>query len=172
MVKVDRTIDALNETIGYYSAFLILPLLGVVAYEVVMRYLFRAPTIWAFEATTLLYGMHFMLALAYTHLHNGHVAIDIFEARLPKQPRTLLRIVVNLVFFLPTVGLLSIWSVIYAATSWSNLELAPTSWAPPYYPFKTLMALGFVLLLLQGIAKLLQDFHALRESKDASGTAS
>ncbi len=172
MMKVGRTIDALTETIGYYSAFLILPLLVVVTYEVVMRYLFRAPTIWAFEATTLLYGMHFMLALAYTHQHNGHVAIDIFEARLPKQPRTLLRIAVNLVFFIPTVGLLSIWSVIYAGTSWANLELASTSWAPPYYPFKTLMALGFVLLFLQGVAKLIQDLHALRKSREASGTTS
>lgn len=169
MVKVDRTIDALNETIGYYSAFLILPLLGVVAYEVMMRYLFRAPTIWAFEATTLLYGMHFMLALAYTHLHNGHVAIDIFEARLPKKPRILLRILVNLVFFIPTVGLLAVWSVIYAATSWANLELAPTSWAPPYYPFKALMALGFVLLFLQGVAKLIQDFRTLGEPRKAAG---
>lgn len=154
-------IDTLNEQVGYYSAFLIFVLVGVVGYEVVLRYAFNAPTIWAFEATTLLYGVHFMLAFAYTHKHDGHVAVDVFEARLPRKPRLWLRIVVNLVFFIPTIGLLALWSSIYAVTSWQFWEHAPTSWSPPYYPFKTLMALGFVLLWLQGIAKLLQDVRRL-----------
>lgn len=35
--------------------------------------------------------------------------------------------------------------------------------APPLYPFKTLMAIGFVLLFLQGIAKLIQDFYSLNQ---------
>ena len=30
-----------------------------------MRYGFNAPTIWAFEATIFLYGVHFMLSFAY-----------------------------------------------------------------------------------------------------------
>jgi TRAP-type mannitol/chloroaromatic compound transport system permease small subunit len=164
MRNIDRFIDALNENVGYYSSFLILLLLGVVSYEVVMRYGFNAPTIWAFEATTLIYGVHFTLALAYTHKHNGHVAIDIFEARLAKKSRTWLRIVVNIALFIPTVGLLAIWSIIYAATSWANWESASTSWAPPFYPFKTIMAIGFVLLVLQGIAKLMQDLRELRDT--------
>jgi TRAP-type mannitol/chloroaromatic compound transport system permease small subunit len=162
MHHFDRTIDDLNETVGYYGSFVILILLGVVTYEVVMRYGFNAPTVWAFEATTLLYGVHFMLAFGYTHKHHGHVAIDVFEMHLPHKPRTLLRIVANLVLFLPTIGMLSIWSVIYAITSWTNLEKASTSWAPPFYPFKTIMAIGFILLLLQGIARLIQDVRALR----------
>jgi len=165
MRPIDRFIDALNENVGYFNAFLILPLLGVVTFEVIMRYGFNAPTVWAFEATTLLYGVHFMLAFAYTHKHNGHVAIDVFEMRLPTKARTLLRIIVNIVLFIPTIGLLSIWSVIYAMTSWENLERASTSWAPPFYPFKTIMAIGFILLFLQGIAKLIQDFRALRNAQ-------
>ncbi len=114
--------------------------------------------------TTLIYGMHFMLGFAYTHKHDGHVAIDVFESRLPKRPRTILRIIVNLVVFTPTVGLLAVWSVIYAATSWQNWERASTSWAPPLYPFKTVMAIGFVLLFLQGISKLIHDFRSLDDS--------
>ncbi|MDG4554451.1 MAG: TRAP transporter small permease subunit [Candidatus Competibacter sp.] len=164
MLKIARTIDALNENVGYYGAFLVLPLLGVVSYEVVMRYGFNAPTSWGFEATTFLYGVHFVLGLGYTHKHNGHVAIDVFEAKLEHRPRTLLRIVVNLIVFMPTMGLMAIWSVIYASTAWMQWEVASTSWAPPLYPFKTLMALGFVLLFLQGVAKLIQDFHSLQSS--------
>jgi TRAP-type mannitol/chloroaromatic compound transport system permease small subunit len=164
MVRIDGIIDSLNENVGYYSALLIFLLVGVVSYEVVMRYGLNAPTRWAFEATTLLYGVHFMLALAYAHKHNAHVAIDVFEARLSSKLRTLLRIVTNLFLFLPTVGLLAIWSIIYASASWFNWEQASTSWAPPLYPFKTIMALGFILLWLQGVAKLIQDFRSLHSN--------
>jgi TRAP-type mannitol/chloroaromatic compound transport system permease small subunit len=163
MLIIEQGINRLNTWTGRMTAYLAIPLIAVVAFEVAMRYLFNAPTKWAFEATTFIYGVHFVLGFAYTHLHDGHVAIDIFESRLPAKPRTIMRIVVNIILFIPTVGLLATWSVIYAATSWQNWELASTSWAPPVYPFKTFMAIGFVLLFLQGVAKLIHDFRSIRQ---------
>jgi TRAP-type mannitol/chloroaromatic compound transport system permease small subunit len=162
MPKIDRAIDALNENVGVATSYLALPLVAVVVYEVFMRYVFDAPTSWGFELTTFLYGAHFMLGFAYCHKHDGHVAIDVFEAKLPLKPRTILRILTNLLIFLPVIGMFTIWSIKYAATSWSLWERASSSWAPPIYPWKTIMAIGFFLLLLQGIAKLIQDFRSLR----------
>lgn len=166
MNRVRTTIEVISEAIGRLDAFLILPLLVVVAFEVLMRYGLNAPTVWAFEATTLLYGVHFALAFAYTHKHGGHVAIDVLAARLSKRWRSLLRIATNVVLFLPTVGLLAIWSSLYAATSWVHWERASTSWAPPLYPFKTIMALGFILLFFQGVANLMADLDALGRGAD------
>jgi len=162
MQIVANGIDRLNENVGKFTSYLALPLIVVVVYEVIMRYVFNAPTIWAFEATTLIYGCHFILGFAYTHKHDGHVSIDVFEARLPERGRTILRIIVNLLLFIPTVGLLAFQAVRYAASSWGNWELASTSWAPPLYPFKTIMAIGFLLLFLQGLAKLIGDFRSLK----------
>jgi TRAP-type mannitol/chloroaromatic compound transport system permease small subunit len=65
--------------------------------------------------------------------------------------------------FLPTTALLAVWSIIYSSDSWKNWELASTSWAPPLYPFKSLMAVGMTLLFLQGVAKLISDFRLLGE---------
>lgn len=165
MLTIEKGINSLNEQVGFYSSFLIIPLIGVVVYEVVMRYIFNAPTVWAFEATTFIYGVHYMLGFAYTLKHDGHVAIDVFESRLASKSRTILRIIVSLILFVPTVGMLSVWSVIYAVTSWQNWEKASTSWAPPLYPFKTIMAIGFILLFLQGTSKLLADFRSLKSSR-------
>lgn len=164
MQTIARYIDAINERIGVLSSYLILPLVIVVIYEVLMRYAFNAPTSWGFELTTFLYGVHFMLALAYAHKHDGHVSIDVIEVKFPRRTRTLLRIATNLGIFLPTIGLLTIWGIKYAATSWQQWERASSSWAPAIYPYKTLMAIGFVLLLLQGVAKLVDDFRALRST--------
>ena len=162
MLKLERAIDALNEKIGVATAFLALPLVAVVVYEVLMRYCFDAPTSWGFELTTFIYGAHFMLGFAYCHKHDGHVAIDVFEAKLPHKPRTILRIITNLAIFIPVVGMFSVWSIKYAATSWGQWERASSSWGPPIYPWKTIMAIGFVLLLLQGLAKLIHDIRSLR----------
>jgi TRAP-type mannitol/chloroaromatic compound transport system permease small subunit len=162
MFKIDSAIDTLNEKFGFYASYLILPLILVVVYEVMMRYGFNAPTSWAFELTVFLYGAHYCFALAYAHKHNTHVAIDIFESRLPERPRTILRIIANLVLFIPTIGLLTIYICILAANSWQQWEHASSSWAPPIYPVKTLMAFGFILFFLQGVAKLIQDIRSLK----------
>lgn len=162
MLKIARAIDALNEKIGYYGSFLVLPLIGVVVWEVIMRYGLDAPTSWAFELTVFLYGVHYSIALAYAHKHNTHVAIDVFEARLQSRPRLILRIFTNAALFIPTIGLLSYYSCIMALTSWHNWEHASSSWAPAIYPYKTLMAIGFVLFWLQGLAKLIQDIRSLK----------
>ncbi|MCK5913239.1 MAG: TRAP transporter small permease subunit [Desulfuromusa sp.] len=164
MFKLAETIDALNEKIGFYAAYLVLPLIGVVVWEVFMRYGFNAPTTWAFELTVFLYGVHFCFALAYAHKHNTHVAIDVFESRLSAKPRIILRIVTNAGLFIPSIGLLTWHLCAMAATSWQQWEHASSSWAPPIYPLKTLMAIGFILFFLQGVAKLIQDIRTLKET--------
>lgn len=162
MQNISRAIDALNEKTGLYSSYLVLPLIGVVIYEVFMRYVFNAPTSWAFELTVFFYGMHYMLGLGDAHRTNTHVCIDIFEARMQPRNRTILRIITNLVLFMPVMSCIAIWSVKYAATSWAQWERASSSWAPAVYPYKTIMAIGFILFFLAGVSKLLQDFNSLR----------
>ena len=105
-----------------------------------------------------------MLGLADAHRTNTHVCIDIFEARMQPKNRTILRIITNLVLFVPVMGCMAIWSVKYAATSWVQWEHASSSWAPAVYPYKTVMAIGFVLFFLAGVSKLLKDFQALRSA--------
>ena len=162
MFKIDGAIDTFNEKFGFYASYLVLPLIIVIVFEVFMRYAFNAPTSWAFELTVFLYGVHFCFALAYAHKHNTHVAIDVFEARLPARPRLILRIATNVIMFLPAIGLLTFYMGVMAASSWQQWEHASSSWAPAIYPFKTLMAIGFMLFFLQGIAKLIQDIRALK----------
>jgi TRAP-type mannitol/chloroaromatic compound transport system permease small subunit len=138
---------------------LIIPLLGVIIFEVIMRYGFNSPTIWGFEMTAFLYGMHYMFGLAYTDVNNGHVQVDIFTSLCSKKTQAVVSVLTNLVFFLPVFTCMTIWSGKFAWTSMLGRELNSTSWAPPIYPFKGIMALCFFLLLLQGISNLIRDLH-------------
>ena len=160
--KITNAIDTFNIKQGDFSSLLALPLLVVVVYEVIMRYVFNAPTTWGFEATTFLYGIHYMLGLAYCDVYGGHVKVDIFTSRLPIKPQSAIGIMTNLVFFMPVMVLMTVASWKYALISIAGREVNPTSWAPPIYPIKTLMAISFSFLLIQGFSNLIHNIRVLQ----------
>jgi len=162
LATISKAIDKFSIKQGEISALLALPLLVVVVYEVIMRYAFNAPTTWGFEATTFLYGIHYMLGLAYCDVYGGHVRVDIFSSRLPRRVQGVIGVLTNLVFFMPVMVLLTIASWKYALTSIAGGELNPTSWAPPVYPIKTLMAIAFSFLLIQGFSNLIHNIRVLQ----------
>ena len=163
--KISSMIDAFNRKEGEWSALLILPLTFIVIYEVVMRYVFDAPTIWGFEATTFIYGVHFMLGLAYTDVTDGHVRVDIFTSRAKRRTQAVIVIIANLVIFLPVFTCMTIWAWKYAITSTLQHELNSTSWAPRVWPIKLIMAVSFSFLLIQGISTVLKAIHSLSSAK-------
>ena len=89
--QVKTTLETISRKEGELTSFLIYPLLIIVVYEVIMRYVFNAPTTWGFEATTFLYGLHYMFGYAYTDVHDAHVKVDIFTAHLSKKNQAVMR---------------------------------------------------------------------------------
>ena len=80
-IRLVRIIDKFTDTTGTWVAWLNVPLVLAVSYEVLSRYLFDAPTIWSFDVTYMLYGTIFMLGSAYA-LHKGaHIRIDHFSKK-------------------------------------------------------------------------------------------
>ena len=165
--KISSMIDTFNRKQGEWSALLIIPLTLIVLNEVMMRYVFDAPTIWGFEATTFLYGIHFMLGLAYTDVTDGHVKVDIFTARTKPRTQVILTLLTNLVIFLPVFSCMTVWAWKYAITSTLQHEVNSTSWAPPIWPIKIIMAVGFSFLLIQGISTVLKAINELTSAKKA-----
>ncbi len=159
-----NTLETITKKEGEWASFLIYPLLFIVIYEVFMRYAFNAPTTWGFEATTFLYGLHYMFGFAYTEVHDGHVKVDIFTALLSSKKQTIIKILTNVVFFMPVMIPMTIWAFTFSYTSMIGLEVNSTSWAPPIWPLKILMAVCFLFLLLQGIANLINDINALSKN--------
>ncbi|WP_022666569.1 TRAP transporter small permease subunit [Desulfospira joergensenii] len=161
--SLSNGLEKITRKQGDLASFLIYPLLIIVVYEVFMRYVFNAPTTWGFEATAFIYGLHYMFGLSYTDVHDGHVKVDIFTALAPEKIQVFIRILTNLVMFLPVMICMTLLSMKFAYVSFTGLEVNPTSWAPPIWPLKSLMALCFFFLLLQGIANLLKDINALKK---------
>lgn len=140
------------------SSLLMVVLVIMMCYEVVRRYFFDAPTIWGLEFTTFLYGVHFVMGYGYTEYFDGHVRVDIFSSRFPKKVQDVLYIVLTICVTLPLVTLLCIWAWDNAITSTKILEELSSAWAPPIWPVKLFMALGFTFLCLQVLSNLIKRF--------------
>ena len=155
-------IGLLSEWSGRAARWLLVPLIVSIAYDVFMRYVFNAPTIWSFNLSYMLGATLIMIGFAYVLYHGGHVSVDLIYSRLPVKARLTINIVMGIIFFLPLFFMLSMVSIEHAFWSWSvNEKATDTVWYPIMWPFKIAVALGFALLFLQGVANFLKDVMAL-----------
>jgi TRAP-type mannitol/chloroaromatic compound transport system permease small subunit len=155
--KIVQRIDSISEWSGRIFSWISLPLVLFMSYDVIMRYLFQAPTKWAYEMTWMLYGALFILGGAYGLKHKLHVRVDILYNRWSPQARAIFDLMVYILIFFPVFYILIGHSIIYAYYSWEVWETSYISyWQPPVYPIKTVMVVGFVLFALQGVAEFLR----------------
>jgi len=166
ILRVVDVIDAFTKSVGWLVAFLVVPLMAGLVYEVFARYLFLAPTIWAYDVTYMLYGSLFMLGAAYTLLQGGHIRTDIFYRSWPARRQGLVDAVLYLFFYFPGIIFFLVAGWDYAYRSWITAETAAVSpWRPPIYPLKTVIPVTAVLLLVQGISEFLKSLYAAVEGK-------
>src|SRR5438093_13660237 len=106
LIKAVNIIDKFTDTTGTWVAWLNVPLVVAVAFEVISRYLFNAPTLWSFDVTYMLYGTIFMLGAAYA-LHKGaHIRTDFFYEKWSAQTKGMVDSLSYLLFFFPSLIML------------------------------------------------------------------
>jgi len=151
-----RAIDWLSEQSGIFVALWTVNAVCVYFYEVISRYLFDAPTIWAHQASYLMFGMQYLLAGAFALLHGAHVRVDVLWVKLPKRGQIGMDIFTSTFFFIFALALAgSCWQ--FFANSLDMLERTDETWQVQFYPVKGMMVLGAVLLTLAGLSKLIKD---------------
>lgn len=144
--------------IGVASGYLVLPLVAVVVTEVFSRYVLQSPTIWAWEMSRFFGGSMFVLALGYVYLMDAHVRVDLLYTRWSPRTRAIVNVVCVLLFVFPV--LIPSLRVMINTTvlSWQTGEVSSDSaWRVPIYPFKTVMPVATILLLLSVASKFVRD---------------
>jgi TRAP-type mannitol/chloroaromatic compound transport system permease small subunit len=134
-----------------------------VVYEVFVRYVLNAPTVWAFDMMVQMYGALFVMAGPYALAQDTHVRADVVYRLIPVRWQARLDFVLYFVFFFP--GMLALfwygWEI--AADSWRYKEV---SWNSPariqIYFFKTLIPLAGALLIIQGISECMRCILAMK----------
>jgi TRAP-type mannitol/chloroaromatic compound transport system permease small subunit len=154
LARVASALDAVTRVTGMAIAWLIVPMVLSLVWEVTARYLFNAPTTWAYDMTFMLYGTFFMVGSAWTLQRGGHIRTDSFYANWTKRTRARVDLACYLVFFFPALAIFAWLGWEYFWKSFQQNERIVTSpWLPIVWPFKFMMPASAVLLLLQGISE-------------------
>jgi len=160
MRKLVRIIDAISGYTGGFAKWLAYALILVVAYDVVMRYVFNAPPVWAYDMVIMIGGTIYVLAWAYTHRYHGHVRVDVIYTHLSPRTKAIIDAACTLVLLFPLLALLVHESFLWQWKAWEiNERFMETYWYPPAAPFRTMVWIGFCLLSLQVIAHFIRDLY-------------
>jgi TRAP-type mannitol/chloroaromatic compound transport system permease small subunit len=167
-----RGIDAVSDWSGRISAWLVIPLIAVMTWEILVRKLAQ-PTFWAFDLSYMLYGALFMLGAAYTLYRGAHIRTDFLYQNWPVRVQATVDAACYLFLFFPGIAILLWISTDWAILSWQRQERAMASaWMPALYPLKTVLPVAMALLLLQGVSEFLKCIFALRTGSWPAGRKS
>jgi TRAP-type mannitol/chloroaromatic compound transport system permease small subunit len=161
--RVAARLDHVALVSGRVVAWLIVPMVLSLCYEVVARYVFNAPTQWAYDMTFMLYGSFFMLGAAFTLQRKGHVRTDSLYAGWRPRRQALVDLAGHLLMLLPFAGVMVFVGWGYFVKAWvTNETFVSSSWQPVTWPFKLAMPVAGVLLLIQGASECLKCAHTLK----------
>jgi TRAP-type mannitol/chloroaromatic compound transport system permease small subunit len=157
-------IDSLSLWTGKSFAWLILILTLGISYEVFVRYVFRAPTTWAFDFSYINYGALFLMAGAYALSRNGHVRADVLYRFWQPRTQAKMDLLLYIIFFLPAVLALMYSGYKYAEMSVRFREVSIFSPAGvPVFPLKALIPIAGLLLFVQGLAEVIRCVLCIRQ---------
>src|SRR5690625_1974256 len=128
-----RLIDQINEVVGRLVSCVAIIFTFVIIMDVVMRYVFHAPTRWAFDVTKQMYGFYFILLGGYALKHKAHVRVDLLIERCSPAVQKVLDLLGYLVFFFPFAWVFMVRTHAFAMRSWSQGEVTYGSVQLPVY---------------------------------------
>lgn len=155
-------IDRMSDLMGQIVKYLILVLIFVLCFEVVARYVFGKPTIWAMETSKMVFGSIGSLCWGYTLKIGGHVRVDLFYTKFSKKWKAIVDVALTALFLFPIEFIL-----MYTGYKWAffalkvNERMVDSSWLPPSAPFRFILAIGFTLFFIQTIAEFLKNIYFL-----------
>ncbi len=157
-------VDSLSVWMGKCFAWCIVVLTFATCYEVFVRYVLNAPTVWAFDMSVQMYGSLFVMAGAYALAQDAHVRGDVLYRLMSPRRQATVDLVLYIVFLLPAVFALTWYGYGFAADSWFYKEV---SWSSPariqIYFFKSLIPVAGVLIFLQGLAESIRCIMCIRD---------
>ena len=160
MTKLESILNFLDDIglfIGKLFSFLLYFVMVIIVYELISRWIFNTPTEWVHEASTMLYGVFFILGGGYTFIKGEHVRMDVVYNRFTPKGKAIADIA-TFIFFVIYIIVLVWFGGKAALHSFEIKEHTQTVWGPPIYPSKIMMVVGAALVFIAGCTKFTRDF--------------
>ncbi|MDB9784073.1 TRAP transporter small permease subunit [Pelagibacteraceae bacterium] len=155
--------DHLSTSVGKSFSWCIVVLMGGTCYEVIMAYVFNAPTLWNFDLSMQMYGAILMMSGAYCLATESHVRGDVIYRLFKPRTQGWIDLILYFIFFFPGVLALVFYGYDYAAFSW---KLKESSWSSPaqiqIYMVKALIPAAGVTLTIQGVSEVFRSIICIQ----------
>jgi TRAP-type mannitol/chloroaromatic compound transport system permease small subunit len=161
-LTLSRAIDAFTRWTGKRLAWLILLAVIVSAVNATVRKVFDTSSNSWLELQWLLFSIVFLLCSSWTLLDNEHIRIDIVNNLLPKKLRDSIDLVGHALFLMPLTIVMIITGVPFFQRSYEINEQSGNAGGLPQWPAKSLIMIGFALLLVQAISELIKRIAVMR----------
>ena len=157
-------IERLVDVIGEWTSWISLVIVLIMATNVILRYLFSVGTVWAQELEWHLLVPLILFGMSYAMRHGEHVRVDILYAKFPERTKHIVDFISALLC--AALSVLVIWfSLHYIEQAYVIDEGSPDPGGIPHrYLIKSLIPIGFALLLLQSVASALGSLDKVRRS--------
>ena len=167
LIRLVNAIDKFTDTTGTWISWLAVPLVLAVTYEVIARYFFNAPTIWAFEMSFMVNGAGFMLACGYALYKGAHVRTDIYWNNFSERRKGWIDLVSYLVLFFP-IMIFFMWVGIDGTIhSYVTGERSQESiFRATMWPFRATIPLAALLFMVQGVSESLKCAFQIRYGRE------
>lgn len=151
MNTFSKGIKHIIEMVGQAVSILILFIMAIVTYEVISRYVFNAPTSWAWQINRQLFGVFVIIGGSYALIHKNHIQIEMLYAHFPPAMKNIIRWL-TLMAALIFLGSLLWKSAVMGLDAWQTGETATGVFKLPYYPLKMFIPVGVALFIIGCIA--------------------
>lgn len=168
MERIAAALDVVNATVGRVVRWLALAMVLVQFGIVVLRYVYGVSSIALNESVLYMHATLFMLGAGYTLLVDGHVRVDIFQAKAGDKGKALIDIFGHLVLLFPSMLALFYWSWPSVRNAWAIHEGAiSVGGLPASFLLKSLIPAFCMLLLIQSLACLMRKLIVLGRGQQA-----
>jgi TRAP-type mannitol/chloroaromatic compound transport system permease small subunit len=158
-----RGLDRLSLFLGRVTMLLIALLVSVMFYEVIVRYIFEKPTLWANELSLWIAGFIFLFAGLYAMQQRSHIRIFLLYDILPRPLQKLCDIISTGLIVLFAFAL-SYGAYGEAAAKFLRWETFGTAFDPPIpATMKPLILVAITLVAIQAVSNLIMDWNKAPE---------
>ena len=166
MARTILAIDLFSLWVGRIASWLTVPLMAAMIYEISARYLFLAPTLWAYDLSRMTYGAMFVIGAGYALSKGVHIRSDFLYRNWTVKTQARVDATLYLVFYFPSM-LIFLW--VAAQWAWGSLSQGErgmdTAWMPLIGPIKSCLPVGVAFLVVQGVSELLKALYAARKGE-------
>jgi TRAP-type mannitol/chloroaromatic compound transport system permease small subunit len=162
LLPLTRVIDAFNRAVGQYLSWLILIAVLVSATNATVRKLFDTSSNSWLELQWVLYSVVFLMCAPWTLLDNEHIRVDIINNLMPTWLRNTIDLIGHTLFLLPLTVVMIITGVPFFEKSYEIGEQSMNAGGLPQWPAKSLIMIGFTILLFQAISEIVKRLAIMR----------